>query len=66
MRKNNRFGYVSADVSEQFCGYYAHLITDEDADEVLVPHRNREEAEECVEAFLRQEELLENQLVIQP
>ena len=51
-----REGYVSADVSETFAGYYAHLtVTGKDGtvvSEDSVHCRTRDDAEEIVELFI--------------
>ena len=51
-----REGYVSADVSETFAGYYAHLtVTDKDGtvvSEDRVPCRTKDDAEEIVDKFI--------------
>jgi len=50
-----REGYISADISEMWSGYWAHLITiwkDGKEEEKSVPCRTKEDAEEIVEKFL--------------
>lgn len=51
----HREGFVSADASEMWAGYYAHLITewkDGTSEQRSIPCRTKQEAEEIVEKFL--------------
>lgn len=51
-----REGYVMAELSEEFAGYWAHLtVTDKDGtvvSEDSVPCRTKDDAEEIVELFI--------------
>jgi len=63
MKERTRFGYVSAQVSEEFCGYYAHFGFVEHDDEEIMPFRDKSEAEEFIDIFLHPEKPLEDWLV---
>lgn len=56
MAKFIREGYVMAELSEEFAGYWARLIhvwNDGREEEVeVLPFREKWEAEECVEKFV--------------
>ena len=55
MAKFIREGYVCGALEETFAGYYAHLITiwnNGREDEIRIPFRTKEEAEEKVESFV--------------
>jgi hypothetical protein len=55
MTMAHREGFISADISEMWAGYYAHLVTewkDGKSEERSIPCRTKEEAEEIVEKFL--------------
>lgn len=51
-----REGFVSADISETFAGYYAHVTTSYKDGTVVsedrVPCRTKDDAEEIVELFI--------------
>ena len=50
-----REGYVSADISEVWAGYWAHLVTvwkNGKEEEKTIPCRTKEDAEEIVERFI--------------
>ncbi len=46
---NAKQAYITADVSELWAGYYAHLI--DDNGEKSVPCRTKEDAQEIVDKF---------------
>lgn len=54
---NNKSYYISADVSESFCGYYVHCssIIEDDETEELIPFGKREDAEEYIAKVLTEE-----------
>ena len=59
MTMAHREGFISADISEMWAGYYAHLTTTyKDGtilDERSIPCRTKEDAEEIAEKFLNGE-----------
>jgi hypothetical protein len=49
--------YISADITELWAGYLAHLTTvwkDGKVDEKTIPCRTKEDAEEIIEKFLKE------------
>jgi hypothetical protein len=55
---NAKQAYITADISELWAGYYAHLI--DDNGEKSVPCRTKEDAQEIVDKFFAGEILTDD------